>query len=183
MHSRNLLTLTISTASLLLASQGLSQQTHLLENSTTFTGEPPSLVNTQTPSSQAGWPSPQYFFTFNLPPKSIESLGKVTIQQEPNIQTIHFALKQTKAFLGTQDNQGKALKTKTVTLDRNTQTITVVFDPPIPPGTTFTISLQAQQNPSLQGVYRFIVNAFPAGANPIALKLGTGQLNIYGAPR
>ncbi len=49
------------------------------------------------------------------------------------------------------------------TQDPQSKTINVSFEPPVSPGTTFSISLQAKQNPSDGGIYLFTVNAFPAG--------------------
>lgn len=147
-------------------------------DSTFFTGQPPVLVNAETLDSYVRWPNAHYYFTFNLPSNSVESVGKVTIQQETSIETISFNLSDTYAFQGTQNNRGKAIAFKAAQ-DPQTQAINVTFDPPIPPGTTFTIRLEANQNPSQSGVYLFRINAFPAGSNPIGLDMGVGRLSFY----
>ena len=106
------------------------------------------------------------------------SLGQVTIQQQENIETIQFELDKTTAFEGTENNKGQALEIKEVTQDPQTKTINVSFEPPVPPDTTFSISLQAKQNPSDGGIYLFTVYAFPAGDNPMGLDLGVGRLQF-----
>ncbi len=148
----------------------------LSDNPTYFTGEPPSLVSVETPDTSVNWPSAHYYFTFNLPSTSPESLGQVTITQEVSGETIEFNLQNTKAFQG---NPKQIIDLKSVTQDPQTQTITIVFASPVAPNTQFTISLEATQNPSEDGTYIFRVQGFPDGNNPVGLDLGVGQLSFY----
>ncbi len=145
---------------------------------TFFTGETPTLVKVGTPTSNVQWPNPSYYFTFNLPQNSGQSLSKVTIQPQENVETIKFNLSNTQAFVGVQNQEGQPLKIN-VTQDATDQTITINFDSPIPPGTTFTIRLKAVRNPITEGVYVFRVFAFPSGDNSTGLNLGVGQINFY----
>ena len=156
----------------------IAQELPFPANSTFFTGQPPSMVNVGTLNSSVNWPSPLYYFTFNLPKNSVESLGKITIQQQVNVETIQFTLSQTQVFKGTQNNQGPKLTAK-VAQDPKTKTIEIAFDPPVPPNTTFTVGLQAVQNPSTSGVYLFTLQAFPAGKNPTAFPLSVARLQFY----
>ncbi len=156
----------------------LGQTVQLPENSTFFTGQPPTLISAETLESWTNWPNAHYYFVFNLPTNSVESLGKVTIQQQENVDTIKFNLDNTHAFIGTQRNPKQTL-TFTTTQDSKTQAVAIVFNPPIPPGTTFTIRLDAKQNPSSSGVYLFSVTTFPAGENPTGLDMGVGRLTFY----
>lgn len=174
-----LLTLTISLSSLALAPVALTQQLPYPENSTFFTGQPPSLVNANTPDPLIGWPHPHYYFIFNLPASSPQSLGKVTVAPQANIDTIAFELSKTEAFQGTKNNKGQAITLQSVTQDSSTGVITITFEPPIPPGTTFTINLQPFNNPGSPGTYLFRVQGFPAGEKPIGLDLGVGSLSFY----
>lgn len=161
-----------------IAPSSLAQNVQFPANSTFFTGQPPNLVNAATPTSTINWPDAPYYFTFSLPENSVESLGKITIQQQENAETIQFNLSHTKAFRGTQDSQGQSLTFK-VTQDPKTQAIAIVFDPPVSPGTTFSIRLEAVQNPSQSGIYLFNLMAFPAGENPTGLDLGVGRFQFY----
>jgi hypothetical protein len=144
---------------------------------TFFTGSPPSLVNTGSPENSVNWPSARYYYTFQLPSDSPESLGKVTFAPQPSGEPIVFDLANTTAFQGTQNQQGKSLSVQTS--QAKDGTISVQFNPPVPPGTTFTVSLQAVQNPSEGGVYQFTVQGFPAGVNPTGFDLGVGRFAIY----
>jgi hypothetical protein len=174
-----LLTLTVSVAGIAIAPNLLAQEQQVPANSTSFTGGVPTLVSADAPYNSVNYLLPQYFFTINLPAEANQSLGQVTIQQQESPYTIQFVLDKTQAFQGTENKQGQALELKEVTQDPQTQTINVSFDPPVPPDTTFTISLQARQNPSVGGVYLFTVQAFPAGENPMGLDLGVGRLQFY----
>lgn len=173
------LSLTVACASIPLATVTQAQELPFPANSTFFTGKPPNLNGAYSPFSSVNIPSVPYHFTISLPENSVESLGKVTIEQETSPETINFDLSQTQAFQGTPNNRGQTLTLKNVTQDPETQTISVNFEPPISPGTTFTISLIAEQNPSVGFTYLFRVNAFPAGNNPIGMDLGVGRFAIY----
>jgi len=145
-------------------------------NPTFFTGSSPRLVTAGTPNNRVNLPSPRYFFTLQLPADSPESLGKVTIIPQASSNPIVFNLAGTTAFQGTQAQHGQAL---TVTAHQEKEgAIAIAFDPPIPPGMTFTISLKALQNPPFSGIYQFSVQAFPAGVNPTGMALGVGRLSF-----
>jgi len=150
---------------------------NLPNNSSFFTGNPPILLNAQTPDNRVNWPNPHYYFTFKVPANCPESLGKITILPQTSANPINFNINNTKAFLGTQNHKGKVISiTASQTKDG---LISVVLNPPISPNTTFTISLEAEQNPSIGGVYQFTVQGFPSGENPVGLNLGVGRISIY----
>ena len=141
----------------------------------------PTLVNfSATFQSVRTWGA-KYYLTIALPPSLGAPLGKVTIQQQPNIQTIAFLVDQTFAFLGDRNQRGEKLTLKSTTFDPNTQTITVIFDPPVPPGNTVSIGLKPVRNPDYGGVYQFGITAYPPGDNSPGLALGVGRLTIYDA--
>lgn len=175
------LILTMSTAIAAVPQANLSLAQDLLfpENSTFFTGQPPTLVSANTPYTSVNWPNPKYFFTIKLPPNSVESLAQVSIHQQESDDPIEFNLSNTKAFEGNSHEGGQALSVKAVMPNKQAQTIVVSFDPPISPGTTLTISLQGKKNPSQSGVYLFRVQAFPSGTSPVGLDLGVGRFQFY----
>ena len=180
-HIIPLFVLTISTVGIALVPKALTQETQLVQSSTSFTGGVPKLVGAKVPHSAVRFVLPKYYFTLYLPADANQPLGQVTIQQQENSETIQFNLDKTEAFEGTQDNKGQALEIKEVTQDPQTNSINVSFEPPVPPGTTMSIGLQAKQNPSNDGTYLFRISAFPAGENPMALDLGVGRLQFYQA--
>ena len=173
-----LLILTISTAGIIISPKAHTQEIQLPENKTYFSVGLPTFVGAKVSHIAANYVRPKYYFTIDLPAGANQSLGQVTIQQEENIETIQFELDKTTAFEGTKNKKGQALEIKEVTQDPQTNTINVSFEPPVPPGTSVSISLQAKQNPSDGGIYLFRVNAFPAGDNPMGLDLGVGRLQF-----
>ncbi|MFM7440794.1 MAG: DUF2808 domain-containing protein, partial [Snowella sp.] len=169
------LSLILFGASIPLAARTRAQGLPFPTNSSFFTGKPPNLNGAYSPFSSVNIPNVPYHFTISLPDTSVESLGQVTIEQETSTEVINFDLSQTQAFQGTPNNRGQTLILKNVTQDPETQTISVIFDPPVSPGTTFTISLIAEQNPSVGFTYLFRIKAFPAGNNPVGMDLGVGR--------
>ncbi|HEY9831064.1 MAG TPA: DUF2808 domain-containing protein [Stenomitos sp.] len=121
----------------------------------------------------------RYYFTLSIPENAGEALGQVSINQRQGFETIDFKLNNTQAFVGTPRNQGEQLTLKSVTQDSQSPAISVVFEPPVQPGTTVTIELRPVRNPSFSGVYIFGVTAFPAVENPYGLYLGVGRLQFY----
>jgi hypothetical protein len=148
-------------------------------NSTFFTGKPPSFQGARVFYNSIYAPDVPYYFTFYLPEQSIQSIGKVTIQQNTSPYTLNFRFSQTQAFLGTPDQKQTLLKLKTVSQDPETGAIAIEFDTPVLPGSTFSVGLEAVQNPSIGGTYGFTVRAFPAGPQAIGMNLGVGQIQIY----
>lgn len=161
-------------ASSLMATSAFSQPQP--NNPTGFTGNPPSLVTAGTPDTSAGQPSARYYFTFKVPSDSPESVGKVSFTPQASGQPIVFNVAKTTAVQGTQNNQGKSLSVQASQAKNGT--ISVQLNPPVRPGTTFTVILKAVKNPSLGGEYIFTVQAFPAGVNSTGLDLGVGSFNI-----
>ncbi|MBL1209742.1 DUF2808 domain-containing protein [Geminocystis sp. GBBB08] len=147
-------------------------------NPTFFTGQPPVFVGVHTPDSTIAWPNAHYYFTFTLPPNAGESIGQVTIQQQQSPEMIALNVANTYAFIGTQGNKGQGLTTQASSLSQGTG-VNVIFNPPVPPGTTFTVRLEAFRNPGLDTTYLYNVTVFPSGSNPTAFPIGVGQLSFY----
>lgn len=145
---------------------------------TAFESSPRLLDATTTFNSVRAWGA-KYYFTIALPENLGEPLGKLAIQQRQGGDTINFNVDKTFAFTGTRADKGDDLSIKTANLDEETNTISLVFDPPIPPGTTFTVGLKPKRNPDFGGVYLFGVTAFPVGEKPEGLYLGVGRLSFY----
>lgn len=121
----------------------------------------------------------KYYVTIDLPADIGEPLGSVTLQQLPGIQTIDFQLGRTFAFIGTRRDRGQELTIKSTMFDPATNTTTVVFDPPVPPGNPISIGLLPYRNPDFGGIYQFRINAYPAGEKTNGLSLGVGRLTIF----
>lgn len=151
-----------------------------LGDGTVYFDRPPSLEDASaTFNSVRAWNS-TYFFTLNVPENAGEPLQRLVIEQHEGFdRKLRFDTGDTRSFEGTRGNRGTSIALGEVTHDRNTQTVSIAFDPPIDPGTTVTVGLRPRRNPSVGGVYLFGVTAFPAGESTHGQFLGYGRLHIY----
>jgi hypothetical protein len=155
----------------------IAQAVQLADGTTQFV-QPPRLVGATATQKAARFPGSTYFFTLNHLETAGEPLQKVTFVQEVSVDTVRFDPKRTEAFEGTFERSGAQLR-QTSMFDRQTRTMTVIFDPPVPPGKTVTIGLNAIRNPISGGVYLYGVTAFPTGDKPYGQFLGYGRISIY----
>jgi hypothetical protein len=160
------------------AFQVSSSAVQLRDGTVHFTSPPRLEGASTTQNSVYAW-SATYYFTLDVPENAGEPLQRVTIAQEPSPDTVRFDLKDTEAFEG--GRSGTKLQLGEVTSDRKSRSVTVNFNPPIPPGRRVTIALAPDRNPSVAGVYLFGVTAFPAGEKSRGQFLGFGRISIYSA--
>jgi hypothetical protein len=135
-----------------------------LADGTVYFEKPPSLVDYATTRNTTFAPNPTYYFTVTLPPDAGEPLQRITVEQRDSrthARRVDYRLSDTDAFVGTRRERGDRLSLGSVAYDRDTQTLAVTFDPPVPPGTTATLALRPRRNPQLDGTYLFRVVAFP----------------------
>ena len=157
---------------------GLSQAIQL-QDGTVYFAQPPRLVDaTATLNSVNTWGA-TYYFTVSLPENAGEPMERLTINQHEGVDYIRFDLKNSFAFEGTRSNKSQRLQLKDFTSNRETKTVSLTFDPPLPPGKTVTIGLKPVQNPMTGGVYLFGITAFPAGEKSKSQFLGFGRLHFY----
>lgn len=155
-----------------------TQAVQLRDGKVYFT-QPPSLVDSTTTFNSVNVWGATYYFTLNVPQNAGEPLHKVIINQQEGADNIRFDLEDSRAFEGTRHQKGTRLTLGEVTQDRKTRTVSLTFEPPVPPGKTVTIGLRPIQNPSYSGVYLFGVTAFPQGDRPNGQFLGFGRLHFY----
>ena len=171
----------IATTSLVLYFTGLradfSQAVELADGTVSFE-KPPLLIGGITTFRGVRMWGAKYYFTLFLPENAGEPLKKVTISQRQGAETILFRTSDTLAFQGTPRKKGEKLTVAEVIHNRETETVAVSFEPPIAPGTTFTIGLIPRRNPDFGGIYLFGVTAFPAGEKPYGLYLGAVRLSF-----
>jgi hypothetical protein len=137
---------------------------------------PPSLGDMVTSDKGVGSLSATYAVTVVVPKDADEPLQRVTLSGQGPDQ-IRFILNRTRAYLG--DNRKNVTGIGNVIQDRDTRLVTVVFDPPVPPGQAVTINLYPRHNPWVAGVYLFGVTAFPRGDKSFGQFLGYGRLHFY----
>ena len=151
----------------------------LRDGTVSFVQQPRLIATTTSVQDTNAWGA-TYYFTIDLPQNAGEPLQTVLFNQHEGVDNIRFNLKDTRAFVGTRRRKGENITLGEVTRDKKTQTVTVVFNPPIAPGKTITIGLRPVQNPLTSGVYLFGVKAFPAGEKTAGQFVGYGRLQFYG---
>ncbi|MDJ0660117.1 MAG: DUF2808 domain-containing protein [Crocosphaera sp.] len=147
-------------------------------NNQTLFNYSPQLLDTVTTLSRIRVQGATYYFTVHLPMNVGESLQQLTLQQTQGLDTIYFYLDDTVAFEGRPVNRDNTLTIARVKRNLDNNKIAVIFDPPIPPGKTFTIAMKPKSNPEISGNYQFAITVYPAGENPQGLYLGLGRLNF-----
>ncbi|MBW4470532.1 MAG: DUF2808 domain-containing protein [Stenomitos rutilans HA7619-LM2] len=147
----------------------------------TFFSHPPQLM--RVAASQIGEDTPStYEFTLTVPKDAGQPLKAVKIAQATNVETVKFNVSNSKAFVGDRLTASAQIRLASVggETPTNPGDVTIVFDQPVQPGSTVTVALAAQQNPSWGGVYEFGVTAYPDGENGLGQFLGYGRINFYG---
>ncbi|MGG6294738.1 DUF2808 domain-containing protein [Leptolyngbya sp. AN02str] len=152
-----------------------------LADGTVYFEHAPRLLDAATSSRTPSIAGATYYFTVELPENAGEPLGKLTLTS-PNSwvgpQRIRFRTDATVAFEGTWRDRGDDISLRDVTVDEETRTIEVAFDPPVEPGTTVTVGLRPRRNPQAGGTYLYRVLGFPAGELAHGQPLGTARIQI-----
>lgn len=139
---------------------------------------PFQLSTARTTQSSVRFRGATYHFTFDIPKTSNKALHKVTIQQETGA-FIEIDRQRINAYLGKDRDQ--KVKLSDIKIDNDAQEVTVTFDPPIQPGQTVTVGLGPFENPSIGGVYQFMVKAYPFGPQPQGQFVGFGPIRFFDA--
>lgn len=178
MHLKALLGSAIATVAIVGYTIPASQAIQLRDGTVYFV-QPPRLVEAATTYDSVSVWGATYYFTVSLPENATEPLQQITINQHEGVDYIRFDLKNSIVFEGTRSRKGQKLELKDATANRKTQTISLIFDPPVSPGKTITIGLKPWQNPAIEGVYLFGVTAFPPGEKTHSQFLGFGRFQFY----
>ena len=121
---------------------------------------------------------PEYYFTVALAENAGAHLGGLVITQTSGSdQTFWIDPKQTSAFFGRPRQEGEAIPVR-AKFHEQKRIMQVEFPDPPPPGSTLTVVLRPPNNPSLNDLYLFAVEALPAGPNPSATPLGFARMEI-----
>ncbi len=147
-------------------------------NNQTLFDYSPRLLHAVTTLSRVRVDGATYYFSVYLPTNVGEPLQQLTLQQTQGVERISFDLDNTIAFEGRPVNRGEGLNIARVKRNLDNNKISVIFDPPIPPGRTFTIAMKPKRNPEIAGNYQFAITAYPAGENAQGLYLGLGRFNF-----
>lgn len=147
----------------------------------TFFSNPPQLIRAAASQTGAYVPS-TYEFTLTVPKDAGQPLKAVKVVQAKNVETVKFDVGSSKAFVGDRLTASAEIRLASVGGEQpaNSDGVTIVFDQPVQPGSTVTVALAVQKNPSWGGVYEFGVTAYPNGENGLGQFLGYGRINFYG---
>ncbi|MGB5593760.1 MAG: DUF2808 domain-containing protein [Crocosphaera sp.] len=151
-----------------------------IKETRTYFSRSPRLLDVITTYRGARIGRPTYYYTIDLPNQSGEPLQTITINKRQGFEEIEYYPDKTVAFQGTPEHRGNPLTVEETTWDQTTETMTITLDPPVSPGTIFTVGLKAKKNPEYGGIYLFGVTVFPPGNNPMDLYLGSGRLYFEG---
>jgi Protein of unknown function (DUF2808) len=149
-----------------------------LRDGKTYFEKPPRLRSSTTTQDGSYIWGASYFFTVEIPEKAGEPLSKIVIVQETGQGQPQFNPDKAEVFEGTRENRGDRIKTQSIEMTEDPTTITVTFDPPVPPGKTVTLRLYPVRNPQVGGIYLYRVTAVPAGEQPHSQFLGFGRIRI-----
>lgn len=140
----------------------------------------PRLVRTAA-SFQSPFTPSTYQFTVTVPENAGAPLQALRIVQAENFEKVNFDRNRSSAFLGNSFAGGTAVSLANIggEAPANPNEVTVMFDQPIQPGQTVTVSLEADRNPTTGGIYQFGVTAFPVGETGMGIPLGYGRVTIY----
>lgn len=137
----------------------------------------PRLVKVSTTQNQARTWGGRYYITVSVPEDASEPLGKLEIRQDEGSDRLGpFEFERTLAFV--EGDRQRPVQVESVEIDRDRQTITVAFNPPVPPGQTLTLGLAPVRTPDA-GIYLWGITAFPAGEKVASQFLGYGRLHFY----
>ena len=121
---------------------------------------------------------PKYYFTVALAENAGAHLGGLVITQTSGSdQTFWIDPKQTSAFFGRPRQEGEAIPVR-AKFHEQKRIMRVEFPDPPPPGSMLTVVLRPPNNPSLNDLYLFAVEALPAGPNPSTAPLGFARMEI-----
>lgn len=141
---------------------------------------PPRLIRTTSSFKHHRSSASVYHFILEVPADAGEPLKVVEIEQpDRSLETIVFQPEATRAFLGNKFKGGPELSLAEVGGTTAPGKVTVVFETPVPPGSTVTVSIKPERNPFRGGVYLFEITAFPAGEDSLGQSLGYGRFHIY----
>ena len=161
---------------------GVAAQAVELSDGRVHFENPPRLVDSSIRERSVSDNNVKYYFHLSVPSNAGEPLQRVDIVQEHGdlfTREINFEVDESMAYTGHRLRRGEELGIGGASFDDDTNTVTLTFDPPIPPGTDLTVRLNAARNPRRAGVYLLGVTAYPEGEIPRGQFLGFGRFHIF----
>jgi len=150
----------------------LSQPATALDNRQVAFDSSPRLIRAAVATYPGIGALAQYQFTIAVPENAGKPLQAVKITQQENLERIRFDLSRSNAFAGERFAGGSAVSIASIggSDSSNVNEVTIVFDPPVQPGSSVTVALRGKR-PTWCGV-----TAFPVGENSVGSYLGSGRM-------
>ncbi len=146
-------------------------------NGKTAFDSPPRLVGMSS-SFQGRGEQSTYHITLSVPENAGEPLKAIQIKQLPNVETAVLRDRTFEAYKGNRLAQSERLQLAAIGGETMPGETTVVFEQPVPSGSTVTVTVKAM-NPSNGSVYQYGITAFPEGPDGIGQFLGHGRIHVY----
>ncbi|MGB3613056.1 MAG: DUF2808 domain-containing protein [Elainellaceae cyanobacterium] len=134
-----------------------------------------SAATSSSPNSGA-----DYQFTITVPYDAGEPMQAIQVTPHDHVEKISLNHDDSAAFEGDSLAGGPALPLSSIGGPTAVPgEVLFVFNPPVLPGHTITVELEAEHNPAQGGIYEYGVTAYPAGPNGIGMFLGYGRLHLF----
>ncbi len=126
----------------------------------------PRLVHSNTSFSGTDIFS-RYNFKIDIPVNAENSLSKIVINQQSNLETIEIDPEKTKVFILTENGEIPVDNLTDIIVDdhKNVSEIAIHLSESIPSGSKMKIVLRAR-NPLHGGIYQIVLTFTPVGINP-----------------
>ncbi len=152
-----------------------------LEDRPTLFSYPLDVLDVRVPNNWQ-YQRSDYQFTIDIPAAAEKPVQTVTFFQVEGADYPRFSTRRTYAYEGSvgvaspAENRTQKLNISTAD-DWDNRTVTVTFDPPVPPGRQITVALNAT-NPR-DGIYIYEVAATPPNTEGLGQRIGIERLNFY----
>ncbi|WP_404788075.1 DUF2808 domain-containing protein [Altericista sp. CCNU0014] len=122
-----------------------------------------------------------FYFTIAVPASYGKSIEAIRISQIPGgDRIIDLEANESKVVIGprvTRNSEAIPLSAIGGPEDE-TGALTLAFAQPVVPGTTFTVAVEAERNPTSGGIYQFGVTVYPVGESTTGHYIGTGRVTF-----
>ncbi len=140
---------------------------------------PPRLIDSYATRNLVSDGSVTYYLTLDFPSAAQEPMDRIVVSlEEGHDPRFRYRLEATEVWQTLGDAR-RSVSLGNLSQDRDTQALTLTFDPPLPPGGTVTLALRPVRNPRFAGVYLFGTTAFPVGDSVRPTFMGFARLSFY----
>jgi hypothetical protein len=140
---------------------------------------PPRLVDSYATRNLVSDGGVTYYLTIDFPAAAEEPMDRIVISLDEGRDPIFRYQLEAIQVWQTVGEEERLVSLGDLSQDRDTQALTIGFEPPLPPGGTVTLALRPVRNPRFAGVYLFGARAFPVGETVRPTFMGFARLSFY----